>query len=87
MEMQTSGSNATPPNWYLADNGILLLVMEIAFFLVVLVLSILFTLLALSYLQTYFRSRLEAKIASKSTENRAESAMLLSRPREERRLS
>jgi hypothetical protein len=78
MEMQSSGRNVTQPDGYLADNGILLSVMEIAFFLVVLVLSILFTLLALSYLQTYFRSRLEARIASRSAENRAENAMPLS---------
>lgn len=80
MEMQVSTGKAAAFERYLADNGILLLAMESALFLVVLTLSILFTLLALSYLRTYFRLRLETKIASKSSERRPKIAIPLTRP-------
>ena len=66
--MQASGRDMTTPDWFLAYKGFLSSVIETVFFLAVLMLSILFILLALSYLRTYFRSRLEAKIASRRTE-------------------
>lgn len=78
--MQASTSDATAPDWHLADHGLLIMVMESALFFVVLMLSIMFTLLALSYLQTYFRSRLERKIASKRATRRPKKSIPITRP-------
>ena len=78
--MQVPTVDVTASERYLADIETLSFAMEAALYLVVLTLSILFTLFALSYLRTYFRSRFEMKVAPMSSKNRPENAIPLTRP-------